>query len=100
MRLGVVVLILIFAVLGAVFGALNADRVALDVYFASLEVPKGAALLAALLIGWIAGGLVVWLLRVLGLKHELRVARRQLRELRAQRDASPDLLDGKPPGNA
>ena len=95
MRLGVVVLVLIFAVLGAVFGALNSDRVPFDVYFTDFEVPKGAALLAALLLGWIAGGLVVWLLHVLGLKHELRVTRRQLRDLRAHR-THPDPVDENP----
>ena len=102
MRLGVVVLILLFAAFGAVFGALNADRVAFDVYFADFELPKGAAVLAALLIGWIAGGLVVWLLHVLRLKRELRVARRQLRDLRVQREAGSgsDPSDGKPAGSA
>ena len=100
MRLGVVVLILLFAMFGAVFGALNADRVAFDVYFTDFELPKGAAVLAALLIGWIAGGLVVWLLRVLRLKRELRASRRQLRDLRSQLDASSGLADGKPVGNA
>ena len=84
MRLGVVVLIVLFAALGAMFGALNADRVAFDVYFTDFQLPKGAAVLAALLIGWIAGGFVIWLLRVLRLQRELRAARRQLRDLRAQ----------------
>lgn len=84
MRLGVVALILLFAALGAVFGALNADRVAFDVYFTDFQLPKGAAVLAALLLGWIAGGVVIWLLRVLRLQRELRAARRQLRDLRQQ----------------
>ncbi len=100
MRLGVVVLILLFAAFGAAFGALNADRVAFDFYFAAFELPKGAAVLAALLVGWIAGGLVVWLLRVLRLKRELSSVRRQLRELRSRHETDPDPADGKPAGSA
>lgn len=84
MRLGVVLLILLFAAFGAVFGALNADRVAFDVYFTGFQLPKGAAVLAALLIGWLAGGFVIWLMRVLRLQRELRAARREVRDLRTQ----------------
>ncbi|HNR91237.1 MAG TPA: LapA family protein [Dokdonella sp.] len=83
MRLGAVVLVLLFAVFGAVFGALNAERVAFDLYFFAFELPKGAVVLVALLVGWIAGGLVVWALRVPRLRRELAASRRQLRELRA-----------------
>lgn len=85
MRLGVVVLVLVFAAFGAVFGALNADLVAYDVYFGRFEMPRGAAVLVALMVGWIAGGLVVWALRVPRLQRDLRSVRRQLREVRAER---------------
>ena len=97
MRLGVVVLVLLFAAFGAVFGALNADPVAFDVYFTRFELPRGAAVLLALLAGWIAGGLAVWLLRVPRLQRELRGARRQLREARVELSARDD---GKPAGGA
>jgi len=93
MRLGVVVLILLFAAFGATFGALNAERVVFDIYFTKFGLPKGAALIAALLVGWALGGLVVWSLRVLRLKHEVRVARRALAELRAQIAAAPGAGD-------
>lgn len=83
MRLGAVVLVLLFAAFGAVFGALNAERVAYDLYFFAFELPKGAVVLVALMAGWIAGGLVVWTLRVPRLRRELAASRRQLRELRA-----------------
>lgn len=84
MRLGVVILVLLSVVFGATFGALNADPVSFDIYLAHLEMPKGAALLAALLVGWVSGGLIVWLLRVLRLRRELRASQRTVRELRAQ----------------
>jgi len=72
MRLGVVVLILLAVVMGATFGALNADRILLDFWLIDFSVPKGAALLAALLLGWVLGGLLVWGLRVRALRRELR----------------------------
>ncbi len=84
MRLGLVLLILAFAAFGAVFGALNGERVAFDFYFVSIQLPKGAAMIAALALGWMAGGLAIWLLRVPRLKRELRSARRQLSDSRAK----------------
>lgn len=88
MRPGVLVLILLAAMLGAAFGALNADLISLDVYFASIRLPKGAALLVALLIGWVLGGLLVWFVRVRSLRRELRKARRALAAMPATESAS------------
>ncbi|HNV07052.1 MAG: lipopolysaccharide assembly protein LapA domain-containing protein [Dokdonella sp.] len=85
MRLGVVVLILLAVVMGATFGALNADRILLDFWLIDFSVPKGAALLAALLLGWVLGGLLVWGLRVRALRRELRALRRSLAQQGASR---------------
>ncbi|HET6545591.1 MAG TPA: LapA family protein [Rhodanobacteraceae bacterium] len=82
MRLGVVLSILVFVVFGALFGALNAQRTGLDLYFVQLSVPKGAALLTAFFLGWLLGGLVAWLGGVPRLKRELRSSQRALREAR------------------
>lgn len=84
MRLSVVVLALASIVLGAMFGALNAERVEFDFYLIQLALPKGAVLLAVLLLGWLLGGLVVWIAQVGRLRRELRIARRELRQLRAR----------------
>lgn len=51
MRVSIVVLIIAFLVLGAVFGALNPQVVAYDFGFARIEMSKGSAFLIALLIG-------------------------------------------------
>lgn len=83
MRVGIVIPVLLFVLLGALFGALNAERITLDFYFVAFAIPKGAALLAALLAGWLLGGLVVWLAQVARLKRQLRDARRELRDARA-----------------
>jgi lipopolysaccharide assembly protein A len=61
MRFALIVLILLCAAAGALFGALNSEATTIDFYFFTFQPPKGAALLAALLIGWIVGGLVVYL---------------------------------------
>jgi uncharacterized integral membrane protein len=89
MRVLWVVLILAFAIVGAVFGALNSDAVAFDFYAGSLELPKGAALLASLLVGWIAGGAAVWLGVVVPLKRRLGRARRELVQRVPVTDGAP-----------
>ena len=94
MRLGVVVLIVLSIVFGASFGALNSERIAFDLYFIEFSAPKGATLLAFLLLGWICGGVLVWLVRVRALRRELRQCRRQLRDAKAERAASSELSIG------
>jgi len=60
MRLIAIILLLLFVAAGIVFGALNADLVPFDFGFARASLPKGAAMLVALLIGWILGGITAW----------------------------------------
>jgi uncharacterized integral membrane protein len=92
MRLGLILLTLLFAALGAVFGALNSENIAFDFYFGSLHAPKGAAFICALLLGWVSGGLVVYLGLVLRLRRRVRTLARELK----LRDR--DMPDGKPAG--
>ncbi|WP_130618720.1 LapA family protein [Dyella amyloliquefaciens] len=61
MRLIVTLILLLFIAAGIALGALNADLVGYDLGFAHMELPKGAALLLALVIGWLLGGLTAWL---------------------------------------
>jgi len=60
MRALVVVLVVAFLMLGAIFGALNPQVVAYDFLFAHAEFSKGGALLIALLAGWLLGGALCW----------------------------------------
>lgn len=76
MRIFIVVIVLLFVAAGVLFGALNADLVAYDLGFASVRLPKGAALLVALLVGWLLGGLVAWLGMGLRQRRRLRQAAR------------------------
>jgi uncharacterized integral membrane protein len=79
MRLGLVLLSLLFAIAGAAFGALNGANVVFDFYFTSLSLPKGAALLLAVLLGWLLGGIVVYFGLVLRLRRRVRELARELK---------------------
>jgi uncharacterized integral membrane protein len=61
MRLLVMLILLLFIAIGVVLGALNADLVDYDLGFAHWHMPKGAALLSAVIVGWLLGGLTAWL---------------------------------------
>ena len=60
MRALIAVLVVVFLILGVVFGALNPERVGYDFLFVHFRLSKGVALLAALLIGWLLGGALCW----------------------------------------
>ena len=81
MRLLIVFLLLLFVLLGAAFGALNGGLVHYDLLLTQTDLPKGVALLLALVIGWLLGGLTAWV--GLGLRQ-----RRRARAQRAGADPS------------
>ncbi|HET6433167.1 LapA family protein [Dyella sp.] len=74
MRLIALLVILLFVAAGVVLGALNADMVSYDFAVARFALPKGAALLGAVVIGWLLGGLTAWL----GVQWRHRRSRRAL----------------------
>lgn len=76
MRLILLLLVLLVAACGALFGALNRTAIPIDFHFAQIHPPIGIALLVALLIGWLLGGLVAWFGHG-RLRRELRAARRR-----------------------
>ncbi|MEI7038105.1 lipopolysaccharide assembly protein LapA domain-containing protein [Fulvimonas yonginensis] len=82
MRLLALLVLAFSVVLGVVVGALNADPVSYDLAFARVQMPKGAGLLAAVVIGWLLGGLTAWL--GMSLRH-----RRALRRQRASSGKAP-----------
>lgn len=75
MRPLAIVILVIFVAAGLVLGALNADLVDYDLAFARMQLPKGAALLGAMVIGWLLGGLTAWV----GVSMRQHRQRRQLR---------------------
>lgn len=81
MRLLAIIIFVIFIAFGVVLGALNADLVGYDLAFVQVRLPKGAALLGAVVIGWLLGGLTAW----------LGVSTRQRRQVRQQQRADKKL---------
>lgn len=76
MRLFKFLVLLVVILIGLVFGALNAEPVAVSVGWRELRLPLGAWLLGAAAIGALVAGLLVWLVSVLPLHRELRALRR------------------------
>lgn len=70
MRLLATLVLFLFVAAGVVVGALNADMVSYDFGVAHVHLPKGAALLTMLVIGWLLGGLTAWL--GLSVRHRRR----------------------------
>jgi putative membrane protein len=89
MRLVWILLILVFAAAGAIFGALNSDAVDYDFYFATLHAQKGAVLIIAVLIGWLLGGALVYFGLVLRLRSRLRVQMRKASHVDRSEPALP-----------
>jgi uncharacterized integral membrane protein len=73
MRLLAIIILLVFIAAGVVLGALNADMVGYDFSFIQMQLPKGAALLGAVVVGWLLGGLTAWF----GVSSSQRRQRRQ-----------------------
>jgi putative membrane protein len=61
MRVVTLLLVLLFAVAGAVFGALNETPIRIDLYWWSFSIPQGLALLLAALFGALLAGLLLLL---------------------------------------
>ncbi len=60
MRLILTLLMLVVVATGVAFSVFNAIAVPIEFHFFRIEVPLGLALLAALLLGWLLGGLTAW----------------------------------------
>jgi len=85
MRLLAIIILLVFIAAGIVLGALNADMVGYDFSFVQVRLPKGAALLGALVVGWLLGGLTAWL----GVSFMQRRQHRQQRRADKKQPAKP-----------
>jgi len=98
MRFGLIVfLVFVFAVAGAAFGALNSQPIELDFYFGTLTLVKGGVVLGALLLGWVFGGLLVYVALVLPLRRRLRAQARRLKQFEAAAQAEADATIAQPP---
>ena len=60
MRLIALLLLLLVIAAGTLFGAINATPVTIDLHFVQWRVSVGVALLVAIALGWLLGGVVAW----------------------------------------
>jgi lipopolysaccharide assembly protein A len=98
MRFGLIVfLVFAFAVAGASFGALNSQAIELDFYFGTLTLVKGGVVIGALLLGWLLGGLLVYVGLVMPLRRRLRAQSRRVRQLEADARIDADAASATPP---
>jgi uncharacterized integral membrane protein len=91
MRLIKSLIALCFVILGVVFGALNQQRVRVDLWFDSIQGHLGLVLLTVLLLGALIGGLVVTAGVVWPLRRRIRRSDRadsgpDSQELASERD--------------
>ncbi len=88
-RLLSTLLFVVLALVCAGFVRLNATPTSLDLYFSSLPVSLGQALIGAVLIGWLLGlaGALAWIWRLKReawqLRRSLKLAEGEVRTLRA-----------------
>jgi uncharacterized integral membrane protein len=97
MRFGLILLVLVAAAAGAVFGALNSQSIDLDFYFGSVSLAKGGVLLGALLLGWLLGGLLVYLSLVLPLRRRVRRLVREVARHERAAEVSAEAAAAPPP---
>jgi uncharacterized integral membrane protein len=77
MRLFFLILALVFAAAGILFGALNPEPVRIDFYWFGIDASLGVLLLASALLGAILGGTALLVGVIWPLQAKLRRARRQ-----------------------
>lgn len=77
-KLGFILMVIAAVLVGLMVGTLNSDRVQLDLLWAQFELPLGLAILFGFSLGVIVGLGVIYIARVLPLRHQLRKARSAL----------------------
>jgi uncharacterized integral membrane protein len=77
-KLGFILMVIAAVLVGLMVGTLNSARVQLDLLWVQFELPLGLAILLGFSVGVILGMAVIYLVRVLPLRHQLRKARTAL----------------------
>jgi uncharacterized integral membrane protein len=89
-KLGFILLAIAAIVLGLLVGTLNSSPVQLDLLWVQFELPLGLAVLLGFSMGVILGLCVIYLARVLPLRHQLRKARAALTKQESTDISLPD----------
>ena len=77
-KLGFILIAIIAIVVGLLVGTLNSSPVQLDLLWIQFELPLGLAILLGFSLGVVSGLSVIYILRVLPLRLQLRKARTAL----------------------
>ncbi len=77
-KLGFILIAVFAVVVGLLVGTLNSDPVQLDLLWIQFELPLGLALLLGFSTGVLAGIVIIYMLRIVPLRLQLRKARNQL----------------------
>ena len=77
-KLGFILIAVFAVVVGLLVGTLNSDPVQLDLLWIQFELPLGLALLLGFSSGVLAGIVLIYMLRIVPLRLQLRKARNQL----------------------
>lgn len=77
-KLGFILIAVFAVVVGLLVGTLNSDPVQLDLLWIQFELPLGLALLLGFCTGVLTGVVIIYMLRIVPLRMQLRKARSQL----------------------
>ena len=77
-KIGFILVAIAAIVVGLLVGTLNADSVQLDLLWVQFEIPLGLAILLGFSLGLVTGLSVIYFVRVLPLRLQLRKARTAL----------------------
>ena len=80
-RISLYILAILALVVGLLIGALNSDSVSIDLFWTQLELPLGATLVIAFVVGVLLGLFTLYVFRVLPIGILLRRTRKKLRKL-------------------
>jgi uncharacterized integral membrane protein len=90
-KLGFILMAIAAVLLGLLVGTLNSSPVELDLFWTQVELPLGLAVLLGFSVGVLLGLSLIYILRVLPLRLQLRKARNALtKQENASLNASDD----------
>lgn len=80
-RISLYILAILALLLGMVIGTLNSDSASIDLFWTQLELPLGATLVIAFVLGVLLGLFALYVFRVLPMAMLLRRTQKKLRQL-------------------
>jgi len=91
-RFSIYILALLALVLGLLIGTLNSSSVSIDLFWQQLELPLGAALVIAFVLGILLGLFALYVFRILPQAMQLRRLQKKVRTLEASANSDNSSL--------